>query len=274
MCLEVAISDWIHLWEGKSASNQPCENSNASQDRCRQEPGASVALWGKTDVVSTGTILEHFCPAVSCPGRNSRRPGLRWCRRSIGDRRICQFPLGYTKVQNCWMLLRSPGSHRQEMFCCNPSWHVGSWSRQHTDWGVGTSGWPMVWIASVEVFRRWWPCALRRLHITTQSLIILETDRLVTIPTVHGQTWQGRASCSGLTQLVKSWESRVCLQLCVEAPAGRWWKPCSYRLAAQWQRSCFQWASRCSADVCWVVGPREHFCCRALRRAFYDPPHA
>ena len=50
--------------------------------------------------------------------------------------------------------------------------------------------------------------------------------------------WQGRASCSGLTQLVKSWESLVCLQLCSGSPVGRWWKPCSYRLAAQWQRSC------------------------------------
>ena len=29
-------------------------------------------------------------------------------------------------------------------FCCNPSWHVGSWSRRHTDWGVGTLGWLLV----------------------------------------------------------------------------------------------------------------------------------
>ena len=36
--------------------------------------------------------------------------------------------LGYTTVQGCWMLPRSPGSHRQGMFCCNPSWRVGSWS--------------------------------------------------------------------------------------------------------------------------------------------------
>jgi len=30
------------------------------------------------------------------------------------------FPLGHTTVQGCWMLPRTPGSHRQEM-CCNPS---------------------------------------------------------------------------------------------------------------------------------------------------------
>jgi len=39
-------------------------------------------------------------------------------------------------------------------FCCNPRWHVSSWSHQHTDWGVGTSGWPLVWITSVEFCRR------------------------------------------------------------------------------------------------------------------------
>ena len=46
--------------------------------------------------------------------------------------------------------------------------------------------------------------------------------------------WQGRSSCSGLTQLVKSWESLAYLQLCSGSPVGRWWRPCSYRLAAHW----------------------------------------
>ena len=39
---------------------------------------------------------------------------------------------------------QKPGSQRQEMLCRNPSWHAGNWSRQHTGWGVGTSGWPLV----------------------------------------------------------------------------------------------------------------------------------
>jgi len=47
-----------------------------------------------------------------------------------------------------------------------------------------------------------------------------------------------------------------------------------YRLATQWQRSCLQQAPQCSAGVCWVVGLRQHFCCRTLRRAFDDPPYA
>jgi len=54
---------------------------------------------------------------LSC--RNSRRPGLGWCRRSIGERNWL-FPSGYTAVQGCWMFSRSPDSHRPEMFYCNP----------------------------------------------------------------------------------------------------------------------------------------------------------
>ena len=41
----------------------------------------------------------------------------------------------------------------------------------------------------------------------------LETDRPVSIQTAREQTWQGRDSCSGLTQLVKSWESSACQKL-------------------------------------------------------------
>jgi len=97
----------------------------------------------------------------------------------------------------------------------------------------------------------------------------------VAIPTARGQTSQGHDSFSGLTQLVKSWESLACLQLCSGSPVGWRWKPCSYRLAAQWWRSCLQWTSRCSAGVCWVMGHlRHHFCCHALRRVYYDPSYA
>ena len=87
MCPEVAISQRIHRWEGKSTSNPPCESSNASPDRCGQEQRASVALWEKADVVTAGTSQEHVCPAVGCPCRNLRRPCLGWCRRSIGEKK-------------------------------------------------------------------------------------------------------------------------------------------------------------------------------------------
>jgi len=53
---------------------------------------------------------------------------------------------------------------------------------------------------------------------------------------------------------VRSSESLACLQLCSGSPVGHWWKPCSYRLAVQWRRSCCQWAPRWSAGVFWVVG--------------------
>jgi len=196
MCLEVAISQRIHLQEGKKAVNRPCEISNVSPDRCEQEPGVLVALWRRADFVTAGTFLEHVCPAVSGPGRNSWGPGPGWRRRSIGERKNWLFPYGLTTVQGCWMLPKStgvalgepkrpcppkclenivifcferrfskqnsvirlksnisatpkffvpqnsglarslsgsPGSHRQEMFCCDGSWHVCSWSHQHAD---------------------------------------------------------------------------------------------------------------------------------------------
>jgi len=68
MCPEVAISQRIHLWEGKNASSQPCESSNASPDSCGQEPWDSVALWVNADVVTVGTFPGHVCP-----NGNSRR---------------------------------------------------------------------------------------------------------------------------------------------------------------------------------------------------------
>jgi len=37
----------------------------------------------------------------------------------------------------------------------------------------------------------------------------------------------------------ESWESLACLQLCSGSLVGRYWMPCSYRLAAQWQISSF-----------------------------------
>ena len=173
----------------QSTSNRSCESSNASPDRCGQEPWILLALWGRTDVVTAGTILEHVCPAVGCPGRTSRRPGLYWCRHSNGEKRNWLFPLACTTVQGCWIIPTSPGSHHQRMLCCNPSWHAGSWGRQHTDGGMKTTGWSLGRVARVEVCKHWWSYMLRRLRTTTQSLIVLETDRPVTIPTARGQMW-------------------------------------------------------------------------------------
>jgi len=97
VCPEVAISQRIHLWEGKSTSNQPCRSSNASWDHCGQEPWALVALWEKANVVTTRTFQEHVWLAVGCPGGSSWRPGEDWCWCSISVRSWL-FPLGDTRV--------------------------------------------------------------------------------------------------------------------------------------------------------------------------------
>ena len=91
----------------------------------------SVALWGRVGIVTAGTYLEHVCQAVGT--RSGLVPTLhRWEKLAAT----------FAAARGCWLLTRSPDSHCQGMFCCNPSWHVSSWSHQHRDWGVGTSGWP------------------------------------------------------------------------------------------------------------------------------------
>jgi len=164
---KVAIFRRIHLWEGKSASNRPCESSNTSPDHCGKEPWILLALWGRANVVTAGTFLGRVCPVVGCPGRNSRRPGLPWVGADVPTAReetgCFLWVVQQSKVVGCCPVAQALTVGG----CCNPSWHVGNWSRQRTDWGVGTSGWSLEWVASVEVCRGWQSCNLRRLHTTT-----------------------------------------------------------------------------------------------------------
>ena len=90
--------------------------------------------------MTAGTFLEHVCLAFSCHGRHSRRPSPGLCRRSIDERRNGLHPLSLA-AEGYWLLPRKPGSHRQEMLCCNPTWHFGGRSRQHTDWKCRDGCW-------------------------------------------------------------------------------------------------------------------------------------
>jgi len=109
-------------------------------DGCTQESWASLALWKRDVVLTTGTFLEHVCPAVGCPSRHPRWPDPGCGRRSISERRSWLLPLSCAAAQGCWLLPRKPGYHRQEMQHYNPNWHAASSSRQHRDWCAGTSG--------------------------------------------------------------------------------------------------------------------------------------
>ena len=108
--------------------------------------------------VTAWTFLEHVCQAVDCPGRHSRRPDASWCRRFTGERRNWNWlPFGSYSSPRLLVLARSPDSHRQGMFCCSPSWHVGSWSRQYTvqyRLGCGNVGMAVGEVESEEVCRR------------------------------------------------------------------------------------------------------------------------
>ena len=158
-CPEVGNSQRILLLEDKSASNQPCESSNASPNRCRQELWVSLWCYERGLVLwSRKILLEHVCQAVGCPGRHSKcqvRDGVDFpsVREETGY--SLWFVQQLIKVVGCcpggqainvsrcgcWLLPGRPSYQRQQMQCCNPSWHAGSRSRQHTGWCVETSGW-------------------------------------------------------------------------------------------------------------------------------------
>jgi len=143
------------------------------------------------------------------PGRNSRRPGLGWCQRSIGGRRNWLLHLGRAVVYGC-----CPGVQALTVrghFVVAPvdmlavevaNIQTGVWERRDGR-RCESRAWTFVDVndlISCDVYAQ------------PLGLTGMETDRPVTIPTASGQTWQGRDSYSELTQLVKSWKSPACLQ--------------------------------------------------------------
>jgi len=112
---------------GNLSTDSPVRRQKRFQSVLRKFQRFTRSLW--TGTLNLGGVMRksrccdrgNFPRTVGCPGRNSRRPGLDWCRRSKVERRNLLFPFGYTTVQDCWMLPRNPGSHRPGMLCCNPS---------------------------------------------------------------------------------------------------------------------------------------------------------
>ena len=123
--------------------------------RCGQEPWVSVALWGRAYVLTAGTFLENVWPEVGCPGRNSQRQDQGWCRCSIGERGNWLLPLGHTAVEGCWCCPGVQALMVKECFVVTPV-DMLAVEVANIQAGVcmGTSGWPLVWIASVGVCRR------------------------------------------------------------------------------------------------------------------------
>jgi len=144
-----------------------------------------------------------------------------WCRRSISESRNYSYfvwVIQQSKVVGCCPVVQTLTVRR--CFVKTPvdmlavevtSKQTGVWERRDGRW-CESRAWNFVDVNDL---------ILQPLRKTTQSLNVLETDRPVTIPTARGQTWQGRDSCSGLTQRVRSWESLACLQLCSGSPIGR-----------------------------------------------------
>ena len=147
----VTGSLWAGTWSfgGIMREGQCCDRGNFP----RTHLSGSRLSWPKLAKVRSGLVPTFH----------------RW------EMKPAAWVIQQSKVLGC-----CPGSHRQKMFCCNPSWHVGSWSHQRIAWGVGTSGWPLVWIASVEVRRRVEVNDLVSCDVYTQPLSLWLFWRLIT----------------------------------------------------------------------------------------------
>ena len=151
LCLEVAIFQQIHLWGGKSVSNQSCESCNTSTHRCGQELWAPVALWARVGVVTTGTFLEHVCPAVVCGGRHSQRPSQTWCRRSTSERRkwLLLWVVQQPNIFDC-----CPGVQALTVRKCFAVIPVDMLAVEVVNIETEEWEWQLVWVVTVEVCRR------------------------------------------------------------------------------------------------------------------------
>ena len=123
---EVVISQRIHLWEGKSASTQPCESSNAS-------PGS---LWTGT-LSFSGVMREGLCcDCGNFPKTHLSGSWLSWPRltkaKSVlvptfhlwGKKLAVSF--GSYSSTRWFDVAQEYRLSRQEMFYCNHSWQLKS----------------------------------------------------------------------------------------------------------------------------------------------------
>jgi len=127
---------------GNLPTDSPMRRQKRFQSALRKFQRFTGSLWAGTLSLS-GVMREgRCCDRGNFPRNRLSGSRLSWptlAKARVGDdvsssrRKNWLLPLGHTTAPGCWLLRRSPGSHRQRMFCCKPSWHVGSWCRQHTD---------------------------------------------------------------------------------------------------------------------------------------------
>jgi len=142
-----------------------------------------------------------------------------------------------------------------------------------TDCGVEMWAWLLIWVAGIGVVDVMilYPATSTRNHSTSDCCGNWTTS-------VHFNCSNVERPCFLLrTEPPREKVGSTSLSSVVqynEFPEGRWWVPCSRRLAGPRCRPCFFWAPRCSAIVCKIFSRfRQQGCCRALKRAYSYPAH-
>jgi len=116
---------------GNLSTDSPVRRQKCFQSALRKFRRFTGSLWAETLNLG-GVMREGQCcdrgkfPRTRLSGSRLSWPRLAKARSGLVPtfqrrERNWLFPLGCTTVQGCWMLPRSPGSHRPGMLCCNPS---------------------------------------------------------------------------------------------------------------------------------------------------------
>ena len=158
---------------------------------------AGLVLW-QWELLYNMCLWQSAVMAKTCVAK--ARSGLV-SRCSIGEWRNWLLPFGHTTVQGFWMLPKSLGSHHQ-MFCCNPSWHVVSWSRH---WDVWTWGWVLMGITSKEMLMILYP-AMSMSSTRNHSVSNCSGDWLTSDHSNCSWTNVARSCFLRRTDLASTWE--------------------------------------------------------------------
>ena len=171
----------LNVWcvrRGYLSTDSPVRRQKCFLSALRKFQRFTGSLWAGT--LSLGGVMREgrFCDHGNFPGTRLSGSRLSWPKLAKArsglvptfQRREKKLAVSFGSYNSPRLLVlpRSPGSHFQEMFCCNPSWHVGSWSHQRTDWGVGTSGWHPVDVNRVDVIALMWSRWNREIALTSR----------------------------------------------------------------------------------------------------------
>ena len=154
---------FVVLRGGNLSTNSPVRMQKRFQLALQKLQHFSGSLWAKTSSLS-GVMREgQCCDHGSFPGTCLSGSRLSWPKLTKASSGVVptfhqreKLAASFASYSSPWLLDVAQESRLSPSgdVVLLPSWYAGSWSHQHTDWGVGTSGWLKVWVASGQVCKR------------------------------------------------------------------------------------------------------------------------